>query len=316
MFDFQKEVVLNSLDSVKKFENGFRVDGMLYKNEYVGPVYKTEAVDGAKAKLVIDLDAVKGSADVKNVENVMQFVIELGLDNDYRGDFGSVLFYFRKPIVVTMDVNSDAATVAKAFEKAGVVDYKLYNVSVEGNKITLEMADNYITVRKAEVMDLVCDGACGEVGQVSKLAYTFDLKDSSVYTKNNVGFGTYDYMIHNLRLPTYANIRFASPAESEMPVKGGKYTQYSFEYTVPRRLGGLSVAGQKTESTTIHTFFVLSTEAANFEKFLDKVTIKSVTKNENGKVSFDHTPDPEMHENLANGVVSGKAQDVVIEDNE
>lgn len=316
MFDFQKEVVLNSLDSVKKFENGFRVDGMLYKNEYVGPVYKTEAVDGAKAKLVIDLDKVKGSADAKNIENVMQFVIELGLDNDYRGDFGSVLFYFRKPIVVTMDVNSDAATVAKAFEKAGVVDYKLYNVSVEGNKITLEMADNYITVRKAEVMDLVCDGACGEVGQVSKLAYTFDLKDSSVYTKNNVGFGTYDYMIHNLRLPTYANIRFASPAESEMPVKGGKYTQYSFEYTVPRRLGGLSVAGQKTESTTIHTFFVLSTEAANFEKFLDKVTIKSVTKNENGKVSFDHTPDSEMHENLANGVVSGKAQDVVIEDNE
>jgi hypothetical protein len=60
----------------------------------------------------------------------------------------------------------------------------------------------------------------------------------------------------------------------------------------------------------------LSTEAANFEKFLDKVTIKSVTKNENGKVSFDHTPDTEMHENLANGVVSGKAQDVVIEDNE
>lgn len=254
MFDFQKEVVLNSLDGVKKFENGFRVDGMLYKNDYVGPVYKTEAVDGAKAKLVIDLATVKSA-----VTNVMQFVIELGLDNDYRGDFGSVLFYFRKPIVVTMDKESDAATVAKAFEKAGVVDYKLYNVSVEGNKITLEMADNYITVRKAEVMDLVCDGACGEVGQVSKLAYTFDLKDSSVYTKNNVGFGTYDYMIHNLRLPTYANIRFASPAESEMPVKGGKYTQYSFEYTVPRRLGGLSVAGQKTESTTIHTFFVLNT---------------------------------------------------------
>ena len=304
MFDFQKEVVLNSLDSVKKFENGFRVDGMLYKNEYVGPVYKTEAVDGAKAKLVIDLDAVKGSADAKNVENVMQFVIELGLDNDYRGDFGSVLFYFRKPIVVTMDVKSDTATVAKAFEKAGVVDYKLYNVSVEGNKITLEMADNYTTVRKAEVMDLVCDGACGEVGQVSKLAYTFDLKDSSVYTKNNVGFGTYDYMIHNLRLPTYANIRFASPAESEMPVKWGKYTQYSFEYTVPRRLGGLSVAGQKTESTTIHTFFVLSTEAANFEKFLPAGKLKSV--------SNDHTPNTEMHENLANGIVSGD----VVEDNE
>lgn len=289
MFDFQKEVVLNSLDSVEKFENGFRVDGMLYKNEYVGPVYKTEAVDGAKAKLIIDLATVKSA-----VTNVMQFVIELGLDNDYRGDFGSVLFYFRKPIVVTMDVNSDAATVAKAFEKAGVVDYKLYTVSVEGEKITLEMADNYITVRKAEVMDLVCDGACGEVGQVSKLAYTFDLKDSSVYTKNNVGFGTYDYMIHNLRLPTYANIRFASPAESEMPVKGGKYTQYSFEYTVPRRLGGLSVAGQKTESTTIHTFFVL-----NSLDFEDATGISPVEPAVNAEGVANH----DSHVDLANDLV-------------
>lgn len=303
MFDFQKEVVLNSLDSVKKFDNGFRVDGMLYKNEYVGPVYKTEAVDGAKAKLVIDLDKVKGSADAQNVENVMQFVIELGLDNDYRGDFGSVLFYFRKPIVVTMDANSDAATVAKAFEKAGVVDYKLYTVSVEGEKITLEMTDNYITVRKAEVMDLVCDGACGEVGQVSKLAYTFDLKDPAVYTKNNVGFGTYDYMIHNLRLPTYANIRFTSPAEVEMPVKGGKYTQYSFEYTVPRRLGGLSVAGQKTESTTIHTFFVLNT--LDFEGATG-ITVEGTAVNEGNVANHD------AHVELANGVVSGDA----VEDNE
>lgn len=300
MFDFQKEVVLNSLDSVKKFDNGFRVDGMLYKNEYVGPVYKTEAVDGAKAKLVIDLDKVKGSADAQNVENVMQFVIELGLDNDYRGDFGSVLFYFRKPIVVTMDANSDAATVAKAFEKAGVVDYKLYTVSVEGEKITLEMADNYITVRKAEVMDLVCDGACGEVGQVSKLAYTFDLKDPAVYTKNNVGFGTYDYMIHNLRLPTYANIRFTSPAEVEMPVKGGKYTQYSFEYTVPRRLGGLSVAGQKTESTTIHTFFVLNT--LDFEGATG-ITVEGTAVNAGNVANHD------AHVELASGPA-------VVEDNE
>lgn len=310
MFDFQKEVVLNSLDSVKKFENGFRVDGMLYKNEYVGPVYKTEAVDGAKAKLVIDLDVVKSA-----VTNVMQFVIELGLDNDYRGDFGSVLFYFRKPIVVTMDKESEVATVAKAFEKAGIVDYKLYNVYTAESKdkpegvnptdsqIVLVMSDNYITVRKAEVMDLVCTPGCNGQGEVSTLAYTFDLKDAAVYTKNNVGFGTYDYMIHNLRLPTYANIRFVSPAEVEMPVKGGKYTQYSFEYTVPRRLGGLSVAGQKTESTTIHTFFVLNT--------LDFEGATGISPEETA-VNAEGVANHDSHIELVNGVVSGD----VVEDNE
>ena len=324
MFDFQKEVVLNSLDSVKKFENGFRVDGMLYKNKHVGPVYKTEAVDGAKAKLVINLATAKSA-----VTNVMQFVIELGLDNDYRGDFGSVLYYFRKPIVVTMDKESDVATVAKAFEKAGVVDYKLYNVYTaesedkpEGvnpgeNDIVLVMSDNYITVRKAEVMDLVCDSNCGsDQMQVSKKAHTFDLKDSSVYTKNNVGFGTYDYMIHNLRLPTYANIRFASPAESEMPVKGGKYTQYSFEYTVPRRLGGLSVAGQKTESTTIHTFFVLNSGSniADFEALLPRLIGEDGEATETANiatpvVNAEGKANHKEHVDLASGPA-------VVEDNE
>ena len=324
MFDFQKEVVLNSLDSVKKLENGFRVDGMLYKNKYVGPVYKTEAVDGAKAKFVINLATAKSA-----VTNVMQFVIELGLDNDYRGDFGSVLYYFRKPIVVTMDKESDVATVAKAFEKAGVVDYKLYNVyTAESedkpkgvnpgeNDIVLVMSDNYITVRKAEVMDLVCDSNCGsDQMQVSEKAHTFDLKDSSVYTKNNVGFGTYDYMIHNLRLPTYANIRFASPAESEMPVKGGKYTQYSFEYTVPRRLGGLSVAGQKTESTTIHTFFVLNSGSniADFEALLPRLIGEDGEATETANiatpvVNAEGKANHKEHVELANGVVSGDVVD-------
>lgn len=303
MFDFQKEVILNNLDNVEVFDGkGIRIDGMLYKKEYIQPVYETAATDGAKAKLIINMEDIN-----KAVTNVMQFVIELGLDNDYRGDFGSVLFYFRKPIVVTMTAGSSVADVAKAFEKAGVVDYKLYNVSVEGNKITLEMADNYITVRKAEVMDLVCDSNCGsDQMQVSEKVHTFDLKNPAVYTKNNVGFGTYDYMIHNLRLPTYANIRFASPAETEMPVKGGKYTQYSFEYTVPRRLGGLSVAGQKTASTTIHTFFVLNNETKNGKNFKDLLkaagaTIVSVA-NENPYVNYVEHDEaaPIVHKKAAN----------------
>jgi hypothetical protein len=265
MFDFQKEVVLNSLKDVKDFGATVRVDGMLYKKEYMGDVFKTVAVEGTPAKLVINI----AEADAA-VTNVMQFVIELGLDNDYRGDFGSVLYYFRKPIVVTLAKGTSAEDVAKAFKKAGFVDYKLYDVEVEGSVVTLTMVDNYITVRKAEVMDWECSETSCNSESVEIPVSRLDLMDG--YTKNVVGFGTYEYMIHNLRLPTHANIRFASPAEAEMPVKGGKYTQFSFEYTVPRRLGGLSVAGQKTESTTIHTFFVLESgdNVATFESYLAK----------------------------------------------
>ena len=54
-----------------------------------------------------------------------------------------------------------------------------------------------------------------------------------------------------------------------MPIKGATYVQYSFAYSVPRLgFGGLSVAGQSVQSTTLHTFYVLSSLASTFESKL------------------------------------------------
>lgn len=280
MFDFQKEVILNNLDNVEVFDDkGIRVDGMLYKKEYIQPVYETAPVDAKKARLGIDLNAVSTAATTEGSIRHVQFVLELGLDNDYRGDFGSALYYFRKPVVVNLDADTlaDTDTVVKAFEKAAVSGEKLFTVvtegtdMVEGASLTLVMNDCYITVRKAEAVGYYCVDSCNGEGMEQPVLLK-DLKNTTIgenpaYISNVVGFGTYDYMIHNLRLPTNANWRFTSPAASEMPRVGGKYTQYSFEYTVPRRLGGLSVAGQKTASTTIHTFFVLNDETKNGKNF-------------------------------------------------
>lgn len=290
MFDFQKEVILNNLDGVEIVggtRKAIRIDGMIYKPEYIGPVYKTEAEEAEKACLGIDLTAVSTAATAEGSTRYVQFVIELGLDNDYRGDFGSALYYFRKPVVVNLDVDAltDTYKVVKAFEKVSVSGEKLFTVvtdaddpnMVDGASLTLVMNDCYITVRKAEAIGYHCVDSCNGEGMEMPVSL-IDLKNATIgegdsetpaYVSNVVGFGTYDYMIHNLRLPTHANWRFTSPAASEMPVPGGKYTQFSFEYTVPRRLGGLSVAGQKNFSTTIHTFFVLEGDVAtDFEEML------------------------------------------------
>ena len=277
MFDFQKEVILNSLDNVKNNDEGVRIDGMLYKKKYIGTVYVTDPVDAENARLGIDLNAVSTAATAGGSTRYVQFVLELGLDNDYRGDFGSALYYFRKPVVVNLDVDTltDTDAVVKAFEKVSVSGEKLFTVvtdaedpnMVDGASLTLVMNDCYITVRKAEAIGYHCVDSCNGEGMEMPVLLV-DLKNTEgAYVPNVVGFGTYDYMIHNLRLPTNANWRFTSPAASEMPMVGGKYTQFSFEYTVPRRLGGLSVAGQKNFSTTIHTFFVLNDLAATFKAY-------------------------------------------------
>ena len=282
MFDFQKEVVINEVNDkiVKGFgEDGFRIDGMLYKKAYVGPVYKTEGYDGEPATITINV------ADVNSGKQ--QVIIELGLDNDYRGEFGSTLYYFRKPILIdareAMTADSLKAALKKVCASNGNV-LKFTNPEAE-DAFVLEAVDNFITVRKAEVVKFACESvSCND----DMMEVASEKKDLAV-APNKAGFANYDYMLHNLRLPTYANIRFASP-NVEMPVKGGVYTQYSFEYTVPRRLGGLSVAGQKTASTTIHTFFVLNSQVDKFEEQLGNVTYinKGVTvMHEDGDIKHE-----------------------------
>lgn len=312
MFDFQKEVIINVNDEkiFKDFTEAIRIDGMLYKKAYMGPVYKTIGYEGAPATITINV------ADV--TAGKKQIIIELGLDNDYRGEFGSTLYYFRKPILIdvreAMTADSLKAALKKVCASNGNV-LKFTNPDAE-DTFVLEAADNFITVRKAEVVTFACEEVSCNGDEMEVVSATKDLK----VTPNKAGFANYDYMLHNLRLPTYANIRFASP-NVEMPVKGGVYTQYSFEYTVPRRLGGLSVAGQKTESTTIHTFFVLDSVVSDFETALTKAGIaynlvnnvaESHMKGDDGKTTIGHNPTVERTDENGNDTVV--INDTVVDD--
>ena len=270
MFDFQKEVILNSIEEPMVCEVkdpageeviGVRVDGMVYKYGSIGKVHLTMPVEGEKAEITLKVADFEGGKK--------QLRIELGLDKDYRGEFGSALFYFRKPIVLDARAELDAESLYGALVKLCASNGNVLKVkeAAPADTLTLVASDSYITVRKAEIVTFACDDSSCSGESMEVEAEVKDLKEAQV--KDNVAeFGTYDYMIHNLRLPTYANLRFASPAAVEMPMPGVKYAQLSFEYTVDRRLGGLSVAGQKTQSTTIHTFFVPSDKAEGLKKKL------------------------------------------------
>ena len=260
MFDFQKEVILNSIETpaVETVEGGVRIDGMVYKYDLMGDVYKTMPEKGSEAEITL---AVADFADGKK-----QLRIELGLDNDYRGEFGSALFYFRKPIVLDAREGLGKDELFAALKKLCAANGNVLKVkeAEAADTLTLVATDKYITVRKAQIVTFGCDeSSCnGESMEVETSVKDLEFK------ANVAEFGTYNYMIHNLRLPTYANLRFGSPAAVEMPMAGTNYAQFSFEYTVDRRLGGLSVAGQKTQSTTVHTFFVPEGVADKFEGML------------------------------------------------
>lgn len=316
MFNFQKEVVLNNIKSatvvkpggdqkhgVPAIDKKLRFhDGGEYFAKYIvdGKIYRTLPIEGKNFKVVINpTDAILGEH--------IQICLELGLDNDYRGDYGSALYYFRKPLLIdvvlpmpkeavagetpdekTARENANKAAAAKviydAFMAVVPKEYKFVNIKelADGDtSVTIEGADSYQKVRSVSIQKYICDDRCGNGSEEPLELDEASKKEIADITKNNVEFGTYAYLLHNLRLPTYENLRFTSPSAPEMPIQGVAYAQYSFAYCVPRgvHFGGVSVAGQTNHSTTLHTFFVPVTK--NGDVYVGNDEFEKLFKDEN-----------------------------------
>lgn len=69
-------------------------------------------------------------------------------------------------------------------------------------------------------------------------------------------FGDYNWIIHNLRLPTAANTNFWSPTRNEMPAVGTQYTQ--FIVRLKKERDGISgeIVGARATSVTTHVLYV------------------------------------------------------------
>lgn len=101
--------------------------------------------------------------------------------------------------------------------------------------------------------------------------------------KGNTGFGTYEYLLHNLRLPTNANLRFYRDQQGELPVKGANYIQYIFKTLTERpEMQGTSVLGQYNQSVTTHIFWVDTNLKSTFEGAIEAAS-KTVGESTNIK---------------------------------
>jgi hypothetical protein len=71
-------------------------------------------------------------------------------------------------------------------------------------------------------------------------------------------FGDYNWIIHNLRLPTAANTGFWSPAKDadELPIVGQSYTQFIITMCVDRDGIAGTVVGDRATSVTTHVLYV------------------------------------------------------------
>ena len=143
---------------------------------------------------------------------------------------------------------------------------------VEGDTVVALRANHYAlrfdTVGLARYDETVCDSCIGEYLPTIDIFTNKneEMNAAEVVTEGVEPFATGQWLIENLRFPTYPNIRWAAVGEDDRPVPGVLYVQYSFAYDSPRpQFGGLSGVGQKVEAVTRHIYYVPEALAAEFE---------------------------------------------------
>lgn len=271
MFDFQKEVIINSAE----------VDGLARVK-----------VEGGKLKVLrcanYDLDkitsAVKTVGQVGTPEVITLAVptdisagktvhaeIVIGLEGKYAADYANVWSNFGKDIVV--EYVAETATVkelAEHIKDALPLDNEFVKVAIASNTAaTITMVNSNQIVKKA----FVCLVENDVEGAHTTLAHAGRKRE----------FATGAWLKENLRFPTHLNLRYDNVAGDDAPIDGAVYTQYALQYESERAgLHGQGTVGQKLVSVTTHVFYVNNTCAtviAEFNKLIDETDGKDILKN-------------------------------------
>lgn len=276
MFDYTKETILNSVTD----KNVQAITGLLrifrvgeYKVDYKstnivdGKVYKAKGTEGTKATATITVVAGNSGS------NGGKYRVTVNMKNNskFYADYATAVWKFQKPIYAEFTVVGDstdnttdlmATKIANAIKLALPENNKYITVTADKNKVIITATDATDMFESVVIEKYEPNSVLPSEGQyvVSTVVGTI------AKTDNKVPFATGDWLIENLRFPSYPNTRYNSINGDEKPVPGQLYIQYSFRYIAERKnLSGIGSVGQRLVSITNHVFYIPSTLETTFE---------------------------------------------------
>lgn len=290
MFQFTTTNVINSLkdlttnkDLLVVEDDTLRVKRVgNFKKDNIEAIYKAVAVEPEFAKVTLNLSQVTASKG-----DVLRLSVYIGLsqasqDSRYSND----LIYKGKPFSVDFVWKDSAATTVEALVKSikkyqlTVYGEKLLTVTYSGNYITIEAVNEYQRFRSVNVEKFDESKHFG-MGEYTVARSLEDLTEKSSnaavtstaegYFVGKEGFGTYSFILHNLRIPTSARTHAFAINQEEAPVIGATYNQYTIHYCVNRGPLGMNAVGDTVKSVTTHVFYVKSDLVSEFESALTQV---------------------------------------------
>lgn len=258
-----------------------RVNNFLAPN--VTAIYKAEANDPEMAKVTIDLSQVNGKKGEQYRLNIYVGLTQASQDSRYSNDLILKGKPFGVDFVWKEDVTETVEALVKTIKKYEILVYgdKLLNISYSGSYITIEATTEYQRFRRVNIEKLVIDLGNFNMGEyeIVRSLNDLDKKNNNAavtataegFFEGKEGFGTYSFLLHNLRIPTSANTRAFNVRQDEAPVVGAKYNQYTIYYCVNRGILGNNAVGDLVRSRTTHVFYVRQDLATEFEAALATV---------------------------------------------
>lgn len=274
MFTYTNTVVINSdtdeLSGLVKFEgknNQFRVKRVgRFNKDSVKYISKREGYKGIISTATFTPPTAPSEAGAEDFYRIELFMRLSGSQASTMATAATV--YKSKPIHIEFKVahGDNVSTIADNMVKAvRFFQQNLYPYikasKNESNKVVISGTDEYEVFNKAELQKLVSATVSvypDDQNQYKKVS-------EAVIANGKEGFGTYTYIMKNLRLPTLEALRFGSPTQDEMPVIGMLYNQYTLEYCKDRGIMGSDAVGDTVTSITHHVFFVRQDLAKAFE---------------------------------------------------
>lgn len=274
----------NELSHIPASLNIKRVNKFLAPN--VVAIYKALASDPSMAKVTLDLSQISGTDGESYRLAVYVGLTQASQDSRYAND----LILKGKPFTVDFVWKTSAADVAKnlakTIDKYAVMVYgeKLLNVSYSGTFLTIEAVNEYQRFRKVNIEKFDKDAYFGR-GEYNPVRTLENLTEKSTnaaltgtvegYFVGKEGFGTYSYLLHNLRIPTAMRTRAFGVNLDENPIIGAKYNQYTIHYCTDRGVLGTNAVGDTVKSVTTHVFYVNQAVATEFETALTTIAPES-----------------------------------------
>ena len=291
MFQFTTTTVINSakdytnpsVDLFKgdsKYFDVKRVNRFKVKN--IRSVYKQDPVAQANAKATIDIAKVKETLTAnKATKGTFRVEIYVHLAQSNNNPLYSNTWVVKgRPWTFEFSATSteEAGNIVDKVIKM-ITKFKLFTMDTEqlkatkeSTKLVLTAQDPYQIFSKVELQYFdpsigTTTGCCTPRGEYAPVE-NYGVTNVITITPGNEGFGTFEWIMRNLRLPTAEQTRWNALYQDDKPIVGATYTQYTLEYCENRGILGGDAVGEETKSVTTHVFFVNQAVKAQFEAAL------------------------------------------------